>query len=136
LKVLTSKDIPVTDIQDCYFHEASVKDQRRYFDRSFFIERVEQNSLSFILMYDWCIKGNRYRSWSFLNITIRQEQIEDYEITERVVECAFASAEHSDKKEHKLVSRIRKSTSFIPKLSLVAVDHDHNKIIGHLLLSK
>lgn len=71
-----------------------------------------------------------------MNITIRQEQIEDYEITERVVECAFASAEHSDKKEHKLVSRIRKSTSFIPKLSLVAVDHDHNKIIGHLLLSK
>ncbi|QGQ45157.1 GNAT family N-acetyltransferase [Metabacillus sediminilitoris] len=71
-----------------------------------------------------------------MNITIRQEQIEDYEITERVVECAFARAEHSDKKEHKLVSRIRKSTSFIPKLSLVAVDHDHNKIIGHLLLSK
>jgi hypothetical protein len=50
-------------------------------------------------MYDWCIKGKRYRSGSFLNIAIRQEQIEDYEITERVVECAFASAEHSDKKE-------------------------------------
>ncbi|MFK2827029.1 N-acetyltransferase [Bacillus sp. B190/17] len=59
----------------------------------------------------------------------------DYALTEKVVERAFAHAEHSDGKEHQLVSRIRKSNSFIPKLSLVALDKDHNKILGHILLS-
>lgn len=69
-----------------------------------------------------------------MNLKIRQEQVEDYELTERVVKLAFANAEHSDNKEHKLVSRIRKSNEFIPKLSLVATDND--KILGHILLSK
>lgn len=71
-----------------------------------------------------------------MNFIIRQEQVEDYEITEKVIKYAFADAEHSDKKEHKLVSRIRKSDTFIPKLSLVAVDTNNNKIVGHILLSK
>src|SRR5699024_7347966 len=35
--------------------------------------------------------------------------------------------------EHKLVARIRKSTAFIPKLSLVAIDRS---IVGHILLSE
>ncbi|QUW23802.1 N-acetyltransferase [Sporosarcina sp. Marseille-Q4063] len=70
------------------------------------------------------------------NLEIRQEQVEDYELTERVVKLAFADAKHSDKKEHELVSRIRKSDSFIPKLSLVATDIDSDKIVGHILLSK
>ena len=43
--------------------------------------------------------------------------------------------EYSDKNEHKLVSRIRKSNVFIPELSLVAIDADH-EILGHILLSK
>ena len=59
-----------------------------------------------------------------MNLKIRQEQVEDYELTERVVKLAFANAEHSDNKEHKLVSRIRKSNEFIPKLSLVATDNE------------
>jgi predicted N-acetyltransferase YhbS len=71
-----------------------------------------------------------------MNITIRQEQAKDYELTESVVKSAFASAEHSDQKEHLLVSRIRKSNGFIPKLSLVATAQDDNKIVGHVLLSK
>lgn len=71
-----------------------------------------------------------------MNLTIRQEQVEDYEITEKVVECAFANAEHSDKKEHNLVSRVRKSNAFIPKLSLVAIDKENNEILGHIILSK
>ena len=71
-----------------------------------------------------------------MNLTIRQEQVEDYEITEKVVECAFANAEHSEKKEHNLVSRVRKSNAFIPKLSLVAIDKENNEILGHIILSK
>ena len=69
-------------------------------------------------------------------LEIRQEQLEDYEFTESVVKLAFANAEYSDKKEHELVSRIRKSNVFIPKLSLVATDKDNGKILGHILLSK
>lgn len=68
-----------------------------------------------------------------MSFIIRQEQIEDYE---KVIEYAFAHAEHSDKKEHKLVSRIRKSNTFIPELSLVVVDTNNNKIVGHVLLSE
>jgi len=71
-----------------------------------------------------------------MNFIIRQEQKSDYEITERVVKIAFASAEQSDQDEHNLVSRIRQSDVFIPELSLVAVDKDKNEILGHILLSK
>ena len=71
-----------------------------------------------------------------MNLIVRQEQVDDYELTESVVELAFANAEHSDKNEHQLVSRIRKSDAFIPELSLVAIEKDHNKIVGHILLSK
>ncbi|MFF5399655.1 GNAT family N-acetyltransferase [Peribacillus butanolivorans] len=68
-----------------------------------------------------------------MSITIRQELNEDYKITEKVVKSAFANMEFSDKKEHELVSRIRKSDAFIPNLSLVAVNKE---IVGHILLSK
>ncbi len=71
-----------------------------------------------------------------MNIIIKQEQVKDYKITEKVVKCAFANAEHSDKNEHNLVCRIRNSNVFIPKLSLVAMDNDDNRIVGHILLSK
>lgn len=71
-----------------------------------------------------------------MNFIIRQEQESDYELTEKVVETAFASAIQSDQNEHKLVSRIRQIDSFIPELSLVAVDEENNKLLGHILLSK
>lgn len=71
-----------------------------------------------------------------MNIIIKQEQVKDYKVTEEVVKCAFANAEHSDKNEHNLVSRIRNSNVFIPELSLVAMDKDNNKQVGHILLSK
>lgn len=48
---------------------------------------------------------------------------------------AFVDAEYSDKKEHKLVSRIRKDNTFIPELSLVAVD-ENEIIVGQILLSE
>lgn len=71
-----------------------------------------------------------------MNITIRKEQFDDYKITERVVESAFADMEISDKTEHELVSRVRKSDVFIPELSLVAINKENNEIVGHVLLSK
>lgn len=71
-----------------------------------------------------------------MNIIIRQELIEDYRETEEVVKSAFASGEHSDKDEHNLVARIRNSNAFIPELSLVAIDEEANKLVGHILLSK
>src|SRR5690606_1601651 len=69
-----------------------------------------------------------------MNIIIKQEQVKDYKITENVVKCAFANAEHSDKNEHNLVCRIRNSNVFIPELSLVAMDNE--RIVGHILFSK
>ncbi|MEK4736566.1 MULTISPECIES: GNAT family N-acetyltransferase [Bacillus] len=66
-------------------------------------------------------------------VTIRQEQKNDYRKTEEVVKEAFLNEEFSDKKEHELVKRIRECDSFIPELSIVAVDEE---IVGHIMLSK
>lgn len=70
-----------------------------------------------------------------MEILIRQERPEEYKTTEEVTQKAFLNEEYSDKKEHLLVNRIRKSEAFIPELSLVAIDQG-NEIIGHILLSK
>ncbi|WP_045516738.1 GNAT family N-acetyltransferase [Neobacillus niacini] len=69
-------------------------------------------------------------------IIIRQEQPTDYRNTENVVKNAFSTVEISDKKEHELVSRLRKSEAFIPELSFVAVSEDTNEILAHILLTK
>lgn len=70
-----------------------------------------------------------------MDILIRQELTEDNNTTEEIVKKAFLNEEYSDKKEHLLVNRIRKSDAFIPELSLVALNQGKN-IIGHVLLSK
>ncbi|CEH30793.1 GCN5 family acetyltransferase [Aneurinibacillus migulanus] len=70
-----------------------------------------------------------------MDILIRQELTEEYNTTEEVIKKAFLNEEYSDKKEHLLVNRIRKSDAFIPELSLVAIDQD-DEIVGHILLSK
>lgn len=70
-----------------------------------------------------------------MNIIIRPEQTAEYNMTEEVIKKAFLHEEYSDKKEHLLVKRIRKSDAFIPELSLVAL-HQEQQVIGHILLSK
>ncbi|WP_144699673.1 GNAT family N-acetyltransferase [Fictibacillus phosphorivorans] len=70
-----------------------------------------------------------------MDIKIRVERTENYKKTEEVVRSAFESEEFSDKKEHLLVNRIRKTKAFVPELSLVA-ENNKQEIIGHILLSK
>lgn len=65
---------------------------------------------------------------------IRQEQPNDYDLVYQVIKKAFEQAEHRDGSEQDLVTALRKSKSFIPELSLVAVED--NKIVGHILFTK
>ena len=67
-------------------------------------------------------------------LEIRQENKKDYEEVYNVIKIAFETAEHSDGNEHNLVVALRDSNSFIPELSLVAVQD--NKIIGYILFTK
>lgn len=70
-----------------------------------------------------------------MDILIRQELPSEYHSNEEIIKRAFLPEEYSDKKEHLLVNRIRKSSAFIPELSLVALNQDKD-VIGHILLSK
>lgn len=69
-----------------------------------------------------------------MEIIIRQEEIKDYGLSERVVEQAFKNMDHSDHKEHHLVSRLRKTSFFIPELSIVA--EVQGEIVGHIMLTE
>ncbi|MEG0012919.1 MAG: N-acetyltransferase [Cellulosilyticaceae bacterium] len=69
-----------------------------------------------------------------MEISIRQEEVKDYQEVEQVVEKAFLEAEMSDYREHELVRRLRVSAEFIPELSLVALAEE--KLVGHILLTK
>lgn len=65
---------------------------------------------------------------------IRQERPEDYDAVYCVVKEAFENAEHTDGNEQNLVVELRKSKSFIPQLSIVAVENE--EIVGHILFTK
>lgn len=69
-----------------------------------------------------------------MDIRIRQEKEADQQQVFDVIEKAFEKEEYSDKKEHFLVERLRKSTAFVSDLSLVA-DLD-GVIVGYILLTK
>ena len=69
-----------------------------------------------------------------MEITIRQEKPNDFKSVFDLIKEAFKSMEMSDHKEQFLVDRLRKSSAFIPELSLVA--EVENKIVGHILLTK
>ena len=65
---------------------------------------------------------------------IRQEQPADYGRVYQIIKQAFACAEHSDGREQDLVARLREGRSFIPELSLVAVED--SRVVGHILFTK
>ncbi|MDU5110211.1 MAG: N-acetyltransferase [Clostridium sp.] len=67
-------------------------------------------------------------------LTIREEEIKDYNEVKKVVEESFKTAEFSDKDEHNLVRRLRNSNEFIKELSLIA--EEENEILGYVLLTK
>lgn len=67
-------------------------------------------------------------------MNIRQEQPADYDAVYQVIKEAFLNAEHTDGDEQNLVVRLRKSKSFIPELSLVAIEDE--KIVGHILFTR
>lgn len=66
-------------------------------------------------------------------IIVRKEMEQDYSQVYHVVKEAFANAEHTDGNEHDLVSALRESKSFIPELSLVAVDD--SRIVGQIMFT-
>ncbi len=61
-------------------------------------------------------------------ITIRQETKKDRISVYNLIKETFKNIEYSNKDEHNLVERLRKSKSFIPELSLVA--EFNKKIVG------
>lgn len=69
-----------------------------------------------------------------MTITIRQENASDRDEVYNVVKSSFENEAFSDHDEHNLVNRLRKSTAFIPQLSLVA--ECENKIVGYILFTE
>jgi len=69
-----------------------------------------------------------------LNILIRQECEADFDSVYEVVRSAFETMDMASGDEQDLVNRLRKSTAFIPELSLVA--ELDGKIIGHIMFTK
>ncbi|WP_246849928.1 GNAT family N-acetyltransferase [Rufibacter roseolus] len=71
---------------------------------------------------------------NLMEITIRQEKPDDFKTVFDLVGKAFEAEPLSDHTEQFLVERLRKSSAFIPELSLVA--QIGNRIVGHILLTK
>ncbi|WP_294956959.1 N-acetyltransferase [uncultured Flavobacterium sp.] len=69
-----------------------------------------------------------------MEITLRQENKNDFQSVFQLIEKAFEKEEYSDHKEQFLVERLRKSDAFIPELSIVA--ELDGKIVGHILFTK
>jgi len=69
-----------------------------------------------------------------MNIKIRQEKTSDYKSVFELIEQAFKNEKFTDHQEQFLVERLRKSTAFIPELSLVAEYED--ELVGFILLTR
>lgn len=69
-----------------------------------------------------------------MKITIRQENIKDNNKVYDLIKEAFQDTIHSDKDEHNLVNRLRKSENYILELSLVALVNE--EIVGHIMFTK
>lgn len=70
-----------------------------------------------------------------MNVTIRPERQGDLPVILDLVEKAFENVEESDHQEQYLVERLHGSDTFIPELSLVAVNGE-GIIVGYILLTK
>lgn len=68
------------------------------------------------------------------DMTIRLERQSDLPAILDLVEKAFANVEESDHQEQHLVGRLHDSDTFIPELSLVAVNGE-GIIVGYILLT-
>lgn len=68
------------------------------------------------------------------NVIIRQETDSDRIKVYNLIKETFKRAQHTDGDEHNLVERLRKSSAFIPELSLVAVLD--GQIVGHILFTR
>lgn len=66
-----------------------------------------------------------------VNITIRNEQPQDFDTITRLTEAAFKNEAHSSHTEHFIINDLRRCGQLT--VSLVAVEHDN--IIGHVALS-
>lgn len=69
-----------------------------------------------------------------MKFNIRTENHEDFEAVSALIQNAFEHEKYSDHREHFLVERLRKSSSFLPDLSFVAEVED--KIAGYILLTE
>lgn len=69
-----------------------------------------------------------------MKIKIRQEKTADYKTVFFLIEKAFEKEATSEHTEQFIVSKLRRSSTFNKKLSLVA--EVNNEIVGHILLSK
>lgn len=67
------------------------------------------------------------------NLEIRQENPKDHEEVFQLVKEAFVYEKYSDHREQYMVERLRKSSHFIPELSLVALIN--KRIVGYVLLT-
>lgn len=65
---------------------------------------------------------------------IRRELDSEHSIVYHVVQSAFNHAEHADGNEADLVNALRAGASYIPELSLVAVDGE--EVVGHIMFTR
>ena len=66
-------------------------------------------------------------------IKIRKENSFDHKLVVELTEKAFEKLEISDHNEGKLVEKLRKASTFIPELSLVA--ELNGEVVGHILFT-
>lgn len=69
-----------------------------------------------------------------ISMNIRAARPTDFDAIDKLIESAFATAEHSDGNEHNLVKALRKDEAYIPELSLVA--EIENQVVGHIMFTR
>ena len=78
-------------------------------------------------------KNPRYNMQT--KVKLKQEGKTDSEAISNLIMAAYKDVAYSNKREQLMVDRLRKSSAFIPELSIVAEDENEN-LAGHILLTK